>query len=117
MVECDNDELLLRLLGVLLRKRIQHEGNREEVVHVLKQDPKREFVGSIDEDPDTTHGTSGAVSRTVWTGRCFAPARRTPAGGAAAHLEGWSIAAARRLRRPDERIGQGVERRPSARAP
>lgn len=55
VVECDNDELLLRLLGVP-RKRIQHEGNREEVVkYVLKQDPKL-FVGLIDEDPDTTHG-------------------------------------------------------------
>ena len=55
VVECDNDELLLRILGVP-RDRIQHEGNRDEVVKYVLNKPANHYVGLIDEDPATQHG-------------------------------------------------------------
>lgn len=55
VVECDNDELLLRILGVQ-RANIQHEGNRDEVVKYVLNKPAKEYVGLIDEDPGTQHG-------------------------------------------------------------
>ena len=55
VVECSNDELLLRTLGVP-RNRIQHEGNRDEVVkYILRKDPAS-FIGLVDEDATTQHG-------------------------------------------------------------
>jgi len=52
VVECGNDEQLLKLLDVP-KKRIQHEGNRDEVVKfVLKKDPGA-CIGVVDEDPGT----------------------------------------------------------------
>ena len=55
VVECDNDELLLMILGVS-RSRIQHEGNRDEVVKYVLKKPATHFVGLIDEDPGTQYG-------------------------------------------------------------
>lgn len=55
VVECDNDELLLRILGVQ-RGRIQHEGNRDEVVKYVLNKPAEGYLGLIDEDPGTQHG-------------------------------------------------------------
>ncbi|MBK8530265.1 MAG: hypothetical protein IPL64_00045 [Flavobacteriales bacterium] len=55
VVECGNDEQLMKLLG-LPKKRIQHEGNRDEVVkYVLKKDPGG-CIGVIDQDPGTPRG-------------------------------------------------------------
>lgn len=56
VVECDNDELLLKLLGVP-RARIQHEGNRDEVVKYIVNKPSGDYIGLIDEDPGTQFGS------------------------------------------------------------
>lgn len=55
VVECDNDELLLRILSVP-RDRIQHVGNRDEVVKYVLNKPAKHYLGLIDEDPGTQHG-------------------------------------------------------------
>jgi hypothetical protein len=55
VVECGNDEQLMKLLAVP-KRRIQHEGNRDEVVkYVLKKEPGR-CIGLIDQDPGTPRG-------------------------------------------------------------
>ncbi|MBL0128030.1 MAG: hypothetical protein IPP83_11375 [Flavobacteriales bacterium] len=59
VVECDNDELLLRLLKIP-RSRIQHEGNRDEVVkYINRNDPVR-YIGMVDEDPGTPRSPNRA---------------------------------------------------------
>lgn len=55
VVECDNDELLLRIIG-MPRERIQHEGNRDEVVKYVVNNAPGRFIGLIDEDPGTQFG-------------------------------------------------------------
>jgi hypothetical protein len=56
VVECGNDEQLMKLIG-LPKKRIQHEGNRDEVVkYVLKKEPGQ-CIGVVDQDPGTPRGT------------------------------------------------------------
>ena len=63
VVECDNDELLLLTLGVP-RKRVQHEGNRDEVVkYILKHDPEK-FIGLVDQDPGTPRSEKRAQFKT-----------------------------------------------------
>jgi len=56
VVECDNDELLLLTLGVP-RKRVQHEGNRDEVVKYILKHPAGHYMGMVDEDPNTPRST------------------------------------------------------------
>ena len=54
-MECGNDELLLKSLGVTKTLRL-HEANRDEVVkYILKKDPHT-CIGLIDEDPGTPRG-------------------------------------------------------------
>lgn len=55
VVECGNDEQLMKLIG-LPKKRIQHEANRDEVVkYVLKKAPGA-CIGVVDQDPGTPRG-------------------------------------------------------------
>lgn len=59
VVECGNDEQLMKLVG-LPKKRIQHEGNRDEVVkYVLKKAPGA-CIGVVDQDPGTPRGNQRA---------------------------------------------------------
>lgn len=56
IVECANDELLLRTLKVP-RKRIEHKGGgREEVVKAVLEMEAGSCIGMIDADPSTAHG-------------------------------------------------------------
>ena len=56
IVECANDELLLRTLKVP-RRRIEHKGGgREEVVKAVLARKPGSCIGLIDADPQTPHG-------------------------------------------------------------
>lgn len=55
VVECANDELLLRGLKVP-RARVQHEGNRDEVVKYVAHKPTGEYIGLVDADEGTQFG-------------------------------------------------------------
>lgn len=52
VLECDNDELLIRLLGVP-RKSILHGGGRDEVVKSILKNSPGACIGLVDEDPGT----------------------------------------------------------------
>lgn len=94
VVECGNDEQLMKLIG-LPKKRIQHEGNRDEVVkYVLKKDPGV-CIGVVDQDPGTPRGNQRAQFK---VGRASADMHAEQAGErrlVVLHpmLEGWLIKA------------------------
>lgn len=64
VVECGNDEQLMRLLGVP-RKRIKHQGNRDEVVKQVMKDDPGASIGLVDEDPGTARANRRASFKVV----------------------------------------------------
>jgi hypothetical protein len=93
-VECGTDESLLLLLGVP-RRRVVHEGNRDEVVkYILKKDAGA-YIGIVDADPGTIHGPQRKqfIDGRMDKGHCMSLCGDRKLVVLSPMVEGWLIAA------------------------
>lgn len=109
VVECSNDELLLRTLGVP-RNRIQHGGSRNEVVKVVLRKDADHFIGLVDEDATTQHGIQrlsfkNGISR---NGICVATNGKLRLVVLQPFLEGWLLAAVHACKGRMSQIDNGL---------